>query len=213
MCRSARRTRPRDVLASVLLAFTLGPTSAGNAETAYETRADPLRWDGSGDSIEIAPEDRDEPDFWVEAEPGLRAGRPPRRRRMVQRRRIVARRPSALAPLPPRCRDGNGRHPVRTPCSAAALWVIGDFGPRPLPPEWVSWPNAGLRSAPARAASLVLLALRRQLRQRHRDDDPRRFEPFRSRSSIRRLRRPLRALAIRLGNASAISRRRLESRA
>ena len=45
---------------------------------------------------------------------------------------------------PPAVEMGNGGIPWIDPeCSAAAIWVIGSYGPRPPTPEWVAWPNAG----------------------------------------------------------------------
>ena len=81
MGRAAPRTRPRDVLTSLLLAFTLGPTSAGNAETAHEMQADPPPQGWLGDPVEIAPENRDEPGFRIE---DLDPRRPARADRIVQ---------------------------------------------------------------------------------------------------------------------------------
>jgi hypothetical protein len=44
---------------------------------------------------------------------------------------------------PPSVEMGNGGIPYDPQCSAASVWVLGDYGPRPPSPEWVAWPNAG----------------------------------------------------------------------
>lgn len=47
---------------------------------------------------------------------------------------------------PPAVSMGSGSIPPvdpRRPAGANALWVLGDFGPRPAQPAWVSWPPPG----------------------------------------------------------------------